>query len=444
MPRRILLLCFVASVGGIVMGCEPVPSTPPAPSPPTTHKARSLGSLPGQPGPGHFVLQIEPLWAKVYRDGKFVGVTSYLPSGDIGIRLPVTPNRSQIEVSKPGFQTRRVALSAAQQRHASRSKGGQVGPYQLHKEATPPPRLSARLQRLKQKVAAAPKSWARRSLYQRALLAAGKTKLAMAHLQEWRRWSPRSTTLLKKQLALLKRTQPKNRQAHMRLRSEWMEFAPTQTKRWLAFGNYLREQRLYQESCRAFTQVIQLDPTRTTLFADIMNFRRQMKTSANVLKHCIKEGVRDMPIERHLTILMMWDRDNVDLDMWVTEPDGTRVSYRNKRSPKGGVLYYDVTRGFGPEIYVSPNVPGTYRLHVVNYTGASGRIPIHFTVLTHAGTPQQRSKSFRKVLNSKRSQRPTRRSSRKEQHWVMDIKVPKRAASTPKGTKVASTTGRTR
>jgi uncharacterized protein YfaP (DUF2135 family) len=64
----------------------------------------------------------------------------------------------------------------------------------------------------------------------------------------------------------------------------------------------------------------------------------------------------------------------VDIDLWVEEPDGTRVYYGNDVGPTA-TLDYDNTCGFGPENIFVPTghaAAGTYKVWVVYFVDAPG------------------------------------------------------------------------
>jgi Ca-activated chloride channel family protein len=69
------------------------------------------------------------------------------------------------------------------------------------------------------------------------------------------------------------------------------------------------------------------------------------------------------PLAVGLRVAMTWDADNTDIDLWVTDPTGTRVYYGDARSPSGGHVSRDFTQGYGPEVYtIRRPLPGTYRV----------------------------------------------------------------------------------
>jgi uncharacterized protein YfaP (DUF2135 family) len=67
-----------------------------------------------------------------------------------------------------------------------------------------------------------------------------------------------------------------------------------------------------------------------------------------------------------LRVQLNWDKDSTDVDLWVTEPDGTPVYHNNRQSSNGGVLDIDDLDGFGPENYSIMQPPnGIYSIKAV-------------------------------------------------------------------------------
>ena len=59
------------------------------------------------------------------------------------------------------------------------------------------------------------------------------------------------------------------------------------------------------------------------------------------------------PVDMDLRIMMSWNTNQTDMDLWVTEPTGEKVYYRNRDSKSGALLPADIVSGFGPEEYLS-------------------------------------------------------------------------------------------
>jgi len=78
------------------------------------------------------------------------------------------------------------------------------------------------------------------------------------------------------------------------------------------------------------------------------------------------EFVAEMPVD--LRILIDWNVDIVDMDLWVIEPNGEKSVYSNPLTAIGGRLSNDMTDGLGPEEYLLRNAPkGEYQIFVHYY-----------------------------------------------------------------------------
>jgi uncharacterized protein YfaP (DUF2135 family) len=42
-------------------------------------------------------------------------------------------------------------------------------------------------------------------------------------------------------------------------------------------------------------------------------------------------------------IILTWDADMTDMDLWITEPSGEQASYNNNRTRIGGMVSHDFT-----------------------------------------------------------------------------------------------------
>ena len=74
-----------------------------------------------------------------------------------------------------------------------------------------------------------------------------------------------------------------------------------------------------------------------------------------------------------IKVFLSWDTDRSDIDLWVTNPLGQRVWYRQRKGRAGDALFGDVTTGYGPEMYSAPRARrGIYKVQV-NYFGTRRR-----------------------------------------------------------------------
>ncbi len=98
-------------------------------------------------------------------------------------------------------------------------------------------------------------------------------------------------------------------------------------------------------------------------------------------------------------IVMSWDADLTDIDLWVTEPSGEKCFYGHNRTVIGGHLSKDFTQGYGPEEYcLKKAMPGQYRIQA-NFYGSNqqslaGPCTVQATVITHFGRPDESRQSL--------------------------------------------------
>nr|WP_294943415.1 VIT domain-containing protein [uncultured Mucilaginibacter sp.] len=101
------------------------------------------------------------------------------------------------------------------------------------------------------------------------------------------------------------------------------------------------------------------------------------------------------PLPADIRIVMDWNMNNTDIDLWVTDPNGEKCYYSNKHTQIGGRMSNDMTRGFGPEQFLLKSaIKGTYKIEI-NYYGNSqvtiaGPTTIMAELFTHYGTPQEK------------------------------------------------------
>ena len=104
-----------------------------------------------------------------------------------------------------------------------------------------------------------------------------------------------------------------------------------------------------------------------------------------------------------LRVIMSWNTDNVDIDLWVTDPNGFKCYYAQPENNNGGVLLDDIVQGFGPERFSQPNVQsGEYLIQAHYYSNNGNRLEaetfIHVTVIKFAGSDQEEVEEFDVLL----------------------------------------------
>lgn len=88
---------------------------------------------------------------------------------------------------------------------------------------------------------------------------------------------------------------------------------------------------------------------------------------------------RALPLD--LRVVLGWDSDNSDMDLWVTDPNGERAYYGNRLTYQGGQMSDDFTGGYGPEQFSLRDAkPGTYKVEA-NFFGSREQLVTGATTL---------------------------------------------------------------
>jgi hypothetical protein len=121
------------------------------------------------------------------------------------------------------------------------------------------------------------------------------------------------------------------------------------------------------------------------------------------------EGLKASRESSDLRVTISWNTDATDVDLWVIEPDGTKVFYGNRTSKSGGELSEDQTQGYGPERYrIAKARSGEYKVMVHNFNPnpnlLGGETHVHIVVTRYAGTPRETSQHYNVILKTSKEE----------------------------------------
>jgi len=147
----------------------------------------------------------------------------------------------------------------------------------------------------------------------------------------------------------------------------------------VTMGDALAEAGRLDEAAVAYSSIVDLKPgdadthvRLASLFAKIgrVSDGRAQIAAARRLRPEI-----DVPpelIDAQIRIVMTWDT-RTDIDLYVVDPKGEEVSYRQKRSAAGALYHVDNTTAHGPETYTMERpLAGTYRIRA-RFCSGTGR-----------------------------------------------------------------------
>ncbi len=95
--------------------------------------------------------------------------------------------------------------------------------------------------------------------------------------------------------------------------------------------------------------------------------------------------LRNLPLA--LRVVLSWDADNTDIDLWVVDPDGEKTYYGRPLSWQGGRLSSDFTGGYGPETFsLKVAKPGRYEVRAQFYGHRQQVVSAYTTLMLRLST----------------------------------------------------------
>ena len=133
---------------------------------------------------------------------------------------------------------------------------------------------------------------------------------------------------------------------------------------------------------------------------NIVNTQKGLHTSF-IDKRLLKKE----PVD--IRVVLTWDTDNSDMDLWVTDPEEERCYYGHRQTYLGGIISQDVTGGYGPEEFMLKKAPkGNYKIEVNYYGNRSQKqllpVSLRITFFTHYGTSQEKKQETTVRLSNQR------------------------------------------
>ena len=104
-------------------------------------------------------------------------------------------------------------------------------------------------------------------------------------------------------------------------------------------------------------------------------------------------------LDCEVRVVLTWDSDLTDMDLWVTEPSGEKCVYNHNRTTIGGLLSNDFTQGYGPEEYcLRKAMKGNYHVQA-NFYGSrqqslSGPTTLQAEIITNFGRPNEKRQAI--------------------------------------------------
>jgi tetratricopeptide (TPR) repeat protein len=189
---------------------------------------------------------------------------------------------------------------------------------------------------------------------------------------------------------------------------EVLEIRKEEPQSYRDLGLCLEKAGRYQEAIDALYEVVEnpwdgrFPGIETIVLAEINHIITLHKKDVKTSK-IRSEFIVDLPVD--VRVILNWDSDNCDMDLWVTDPRGEKCFYSHQETEIGGKISNDFTQGYGPEMFnLKRAMQGDYKVQV-NYYGTSsqrlaGPTTIQLQLVTNYGKPNEKIKEVTRRLSS--------------------------------------------
>ncbi|MFD2285080.1 DUF2135 domain-containing protein [Pedobacter petrophilus] len=110
-----------------------------------------------------------------------------------------------------------------------------------------------------------------------------------------------------------------------------------------------------------------------------------------------KRLIQPLPVD--IRVVLNWNKNDTDIDLWLTDPAGEKGYYGNAKTQIGGRISNDFTAGYGPEQFmVKKAIKGKYKIEVNYYGDRQINISGPTTVTAEIYTNYAIGKQQRKVI----------------------------------------------
>lgn len=176
-----------------------------------------------------------------------------------------------------------------------------------------------------------------------------------------------------------------------------IELRPEEPQSYRDYGLVLAQMGKYNEAVRQLYKVVQkpydsrFEGIHLIALNEVNHLIAQHPKEIDT-KAIPKDFLVQLPMD--IRIVLNWDADNTDVDLWVTEPNQEKCMYSYKLTSNGGRISNDFTQGYGPEEYLIRKAPkGTYQIQAHYYGNhrptLSGKAILTVQFYQNYGTPYE-------------------------------------------------------
>ena len=183
-----------------------------------------------------------------------------------------------------------------------------------------------------------------------------------------------------------------------------LDWRPQEPHSYRDYGLALADAGKYQQALDTFYTVLSKNYNQITA-ALYPGFEEIMVTELNQLIALYKNEldiskidnklIHAMPVD--VRVVLNWNKNNTDIDLWVTDPNDERCYFSHKQTAIGGRMSNDFTRGYGPEQFLLKKaIKGKYQVQVKYYGDSqfiiSGPTTVMAEIFIHYGQQNQQKK----------------------------------------------------
>jgi len=184
-----------------------------------------------------------------------------------------------------------------------------------------------------------------------------------------------------------------------------LRLRPEEPQSYRDLGTTYAQNQQYQEAVDILAKILERSwdsrfPEIEVIAAEEMNQviaeASRKKVALNLL-NIDERLIYNMPVD--IRIVLNWDTDNSDMDLWVTDPYGEKCYYKYRNTKTGGFMSRDFTGGYGPEEFlIKKAVKGKYNIQA-NYYGSReqtlvGPTTIYLDIYTYYATGKEKKETI--------------------------------------------------
>ena len=213
--------------------------------------------------------------------------------------------------------------------------------------------------------------------------------------------------LLGQQLMLLKQYQDA-----IVIYQKVLKMAEEEPQSWRDLALAYAENKQYDDAIRAMYHVVSNQWDRRfggihLIATDELNNIIHQAPNSAAIQDIDKKLIRNLPVG--IRVVLTWDSDNSDMDLWVIDPNNEKTFYAHRNSVQGGKISNDFTGGYGPEAFwLKQPMKGEYRIKAHYYGDrqqiVTGPTTAFVRLIRHWGTNKQSEEILRVKMTKERLQ----------------------------------------